>query len=168
MEGYGSSPLEIMAREAMLRGEVYCQNFTYSAQFLTGTDSALAASGTTSVNTNINADSDFIVQATNLQSWTAADTPEVDPDYTILLVVAGSGRQLMNQAQHVLTVTGSYAINKIPNRLGYPILLSANTTLTTTLTNRSSTAANRVDVAYIGFKVFYMGNSTREDIFRIR
>jgi hypothetical protein len=166
MLGFGSSPLEILAAEAMLRGEIFCQNFTYSAAFLTGTGSALGAAGTTTVPIQINQDSDFVVQAMQLQSWTAADTPEVDPDYLATLTVAGSGRQLMNQAQHVLTLMGSYAINKFPNRLPFPYLLTANTTFNVQLQNRSATAANRVDVSFTGFKVFYTGGD-RTQIFHV-
>jgi len=164
MQGFGSSPLEIMAQRAMLAGEIFCQAFWYSAPFLDGTASDLAANGTTSVQTQINSDSDFIFQSVNLQSWTAADTPEVDPDYLITLIMAGSGRQLMNNAQHVLNVTGSYAINRIPNVLKFPVLLSANNTFTTTLQNLSAVAPTRVDVSYQGFKVFYTGG-TRLKIF---
>lgn len=167
--GYGSSPLEIMACNAMLAGEIYCQFFTYSAVFLGAT--ALGATSTVDVPVPINADSDFVLQELNLTSFTAADTPEVDPDYTLMLTVAGSGRQLMDRAQTVQNLCGSFLINKAGgNQLPFPVLIQANNTLTVTLTNRSAVAANRVDVSLIGFKVFYIGEpsiANRRQIFHV-
>lgn len=159
-QGFGSSPIEIMASEAMLRGEVYLAGFTYSATWLTGTGTALGANATVDSPLNINADSDFVVQELNLVSFTAADTPETNPDYLLTIVVAGSGRQLMNQGQHVMNYTGAFAATngvQVPMRLPMPILLSANTGVTNTLQNRSAVGANRVDLMFRGFKVFYLG-----------
>ena len=167
--GYGSSPLEIMACNAMISGEIYCQFFVYSAVFTSST--ALGANATVDVPVPINADSDFIMQELNLTSFTAADTPEVDPDYTLMLTVAGSGRQLMDRAQTVQNLCGSFLINKAGgNQLPFPVLIQANNTLTVTLTNRSAVAANRVDVSLIGFKVYYIGEpqtANRRTIFHV-
>jgi hypothetical protein len=167
--GFGSSPLEIMACNAMLTGEIYCQFFSYSAVFQSTT--ALGATSTVDVPVPINADSDFILQELNLSSFTAADTPEVDPDYLLMLTVAGSGRQLMDRAQTVQNLCGSFLINKAGgNQLPFPVLIQANNTLTVTLTNRSAVAANRVDVSLIGFKVYYIGEpetANRRAIFHV-
>lgn len=165
---YGTSPLELMACDAMLKGEIYCQGFIYSALFQDAT--VLGANATRDVPVPINADSDFMIQELNLQSWTAADTPEVDPDYTLMLTVAGSGRQLMDRAQDVLTLCGSFAVNKVPHTLPFPILVQANNTLTVTLTNRSAVASTRAIVTLIGFKIFYIGDpatANRKQIFHI-
>lgn len=166
MVGFGASPLELMATDAMLRGEVFCQHFTYSASWITGTNSALGANATVDQQIQINADADFIVQEVNLVSWSAANTIINEPDYLLTIIQAGSGAQLMNAAQHVLTMCGAYDTDRFPARLGYPILLKANATLTNTLQNRTAVAANRVDLAYIGFKVFYTGGNRRQ-IFHI-
>lgn len=167
MVGFGASPLELMATDAELRGEIHCEGFAYSAAWITGTNSALGASATVDVPVQINNDSDFIVQEINLTSWSAANTIINEPDYLLTLIQAGSGAQIMNQAQHVLNYCGSYDTDRVPGRLSYPILLDANGTLTCTLQNRSAVAANRVDLAFRGFKVFY-DRGNREQIFRRR
>lgn len=166
MLGFGTSPLELMASEAMLRGEVFLEHFTYSAAWVTGTATALAANGTTEVQTPINADSDFIIQEINLTAETAAGTFLATADYLVLIVIAGSGRQIMNQAQHVANICGSYQGGQVPGRLPMPKLVQASNTISTTLVNRTATAANRVDLAYKGFKVFYSGGN-RQQIFHV-
>jgi hypothetical protein len=72
----------------------------------------------------------------------------------------------MNQAQHVLTLFGSYAINKAPQRLPYPFLITAKSTLNVQLQNIGATDQTRTDVAMIGFKVFYTGGN-RRDVFHV-
>jgi|SRR4030095_2727840 len=169
MYGYGSSPLELMACQAMMDKLVYCQAFTYNALFASGT--ALGATSAVEVPVPINSDSDFIMQELNLTSWTAADTPEIDPDYTIMLTIAGSGRQLMNQELTVQNMCGSMLVNKAGlRRLPFPVLVQANNTVTVRLTNRSAQAANRVDVTMVGFKVYYIGEpevANRNAIFHV-
>lgn len=162
MNGFGTSPLELMAADAMLRGAINCEEFTYSANFFGTT--ALGANATVSVDTQINGDSDFIMTELNIISFTAADTIETNPDYTLLLVAAGSGRQLMDRAIHVLNMAGSYADNRVPAKLTFGRLMAAKNTITATLTNRSAVAANLVQIAYKGFKVFYTGGD-RQQIF---
>ena len=56
MQGFGDSPLEIMACQAMLDGRAFLQGFTYSASWQTGTATALGANGTVEIATQINAD----------------------------------------------------------------------------------------------------------------
>lgn len=166
---YGSSPLEIMASRAMLNGQIYCTDFTYSATWLTGTGTALGANATVESDVQINADADFMVQELNLNSWSAAGTPITSPDYTLLIVMAGSGRQIMNQAQEVVNYTGGYVTAagvQGPLFLGMPLLFTANTTIACTLTNRTGTAANRVDLMFRGFKIYYTGGD-RSTIFRV-
>jgi hypothetical protein len=164
---YGSSPLEIMAADAMLKGDIYCQNFTYDAAFLTGTGTALAGPGTTDVPININADSDFLVQAVNLTAWSAVGTLIADPDYLLLLTVAGSGRQLMDRDISVQNMCGNFTSNKVPNVLQFPYLIQSNNSVTVRLTNRTNTAANRVDVSLIGFKIYYLAQAGRKEIFHV-
>ena len=155
-----------MASDAMLRGEVFCEMFTYSAAYITGTATALAANGTTEVQTQINGDSDFLIQEINVIAETAAGTFLAVPDYLILIVIAGAGRQIMNQAQHVGNFAGAYNGGQVPARLPMPKLVQAANTISTTLTNRTATAANRVDVMYRGFKIFYSGGN-RQQIFHV-
>jgi len=166
MLGFGTSPLELMSAEAMLKGEVYLEHFTYSVAYVTGTTTALGASTSATADIIINSDSDFVIQEVNLTAWTALDTIIANPDYLILIVIAGAGRQIMNQAQHVMNYTGSYQANRIPGRLPMPKLVQAANVITTTLTNRTVTAANRVDVMYRGYKIFYSGGN-RQQIFHV-
>jgi hypothetical protein len=166
MNAYGSSPLELMAADAMLRGEVFLEYFTYSAAWITGTATALGANGTTEVQIPINADSDFLIQQMNLTAETAAGTFLATPDYLLLIVIAGSGRQIMNQAQHVANITGSFQNGSFPGRNPMPKLVQASNTISCTLTNRTAVAANRVDLALTGFKIFYSGGN-RQQIFHV-
>ena len=167
---YGASPVEIMAMNAMLQGSVMCQAFCYSALYLTGTGTALAANGTTNVTTQITADSDFVVQRLNLTAWSAANTIIPDPDYTLLLTLNGSGRQIMDQAQTVQNLCGNFSQNKVPSDWPFPYLIQANNSINSQIVNRSAVAANRVDLSYIGFKVFYLQNpdgspTSRQQVF---
>lgn len=161
MQNYGSSPLEVLAREAMLQGLVYLDEFAYSAAWLTGTTTALGASATQDVQIQINSDSDFIALEYNLTAWTALDTILVSPDYLITLIRSGSGRELMNQAQHVANFAGNYRSVSacLPGRMPISSLYTGNLTVTVRLQNRTVTAANRVDFAMRGFKVFYQTNA---------
>jgi len=166
MLGFGTSPLELLASDAMLRGEIFCEDFTYSAAFITGTNTALAANRTTEVQVQIDSDSDFMIQQTNITALTAAGTFLAVPDYTILIVIAGAGRQIMNQAQLVANYAGSYNSNQIPGRKPMPKLVQASNTIKETLANRTANADNREDVAFTGFKIFYSGGN-RQQIFHV-
>lgn len=163
MNGYGVSPLEIMASEAMLRGLVFLDQFTYSAVF-TGA-SALGAAATAVVQVNIDADSDFVLQQVNITAQTAGPTI-ITPNYLILLTRAGSGRQIMNQPQHVQNVCGQLWNNAQPGFAPMPGLMQARNTISVQLQNLTATAATRVDVAMIGFKVFYT-KGDRMNVFKL-
>lgn len=175
---FGSSPLELMAMQAMLNGAVYCYGFTYSALMFGA--NALAANGTQTVTTQITSDSDFVVQRINLVSFTAADTPEVNPDFTSQLTIAGSAINLMDSPQHVNNIFGNFFDNRVPNDLPFPILIAANQNLSNTTVNRSAVAQNFTQYSYVGFKVKYLtmtmqdsqGNkfqvpTTREAVFHV-
>ena len=167
---FGSSPLEIMACDAMLKGLIYCYGFTYSALWFGAT--ALGASVAVTQVTQISADSDFVIQRMNLLSYTAADTPEVNPDFTLLLTIAGTGTNLMDQAQHVNNIVGNFFDNRVPCDLTMPILIPANNNLTAQLTNRSAVAQNFTQLSYVGFRVKYLQNpdgnpTTRQQLFHV-
>src|SRR5512134_1266951 len=165
MGGYGNSPLEIMACNAMLQENAFLQNFTYSCQWVTGTATALGASGTTENTININSDSDFVVQRAHFVALTALGTFLAVPDYTINVVISGSGRQIMNQAQPIANWLGSWNSNQVPNSMNMPLLISANSSISITLVNRTATAANFACLSLLGFKVFYQGQGNRTQIF---
>jgi hypothetical protein len=157
MNGFGTSPLELMACEAMLQGVAYLDEFVYSAAWIAGTATQLGALATVPVQIQINSDSDFIFQEANLTSFFDDDIL-ANPNYLLTITRAGSGREIMNQAQHVLNVTGSYQNERFPGRKPMPGLIQANSSLTINLQNLTSDVPDRVDLALIGFKVFYITN----------
>lgn len=167
---YGTSPLEIMACDAMLKGLIYCYGFTYSALWFGAT--ALGANAAVNQVTQISADSDFVIQRMNLLSYTAADTPEVNPDFTLNLTIAGTGTNLMDAPQHVNNILGNFFDNRVPNDIPMPILIPANNNVTAQLTNRSAVAQNFTQLSYVGFRVKYLtdqnGNpTTRQQVFHV-
>jgi hypothetical protein len=170
MNSFGVSPLEIMACDAMLQGLVFLDEFVYSAAWIKGTSTELPALGTIDVQVQINSDSDFIFQESNLVSFVEDDILD-NPNYLLTVIRAGSGREVMNQAQHVLNITGSHqSLGRVPGRKPMPGLIQANSTLTCRLQNLTSDVPDRVDLALIGFKVFYTvaptgGQGNRQTIF---
>ena len=158
---YTLSPLEAMASDAMLQGLCYLDEFTYSAVWLAGTPTALGANATVDVQIQINSDSDFIAQEYNLIAYSAVDTLYVSPDFLFSLIRSGSGRELMNQQQHVGNLFGNYrsASASFPGKNPISSLYQGNLTVTARLVNRTGNAINRVDFAMRGFKVFYQTNS---------
>lgn len=162
MNGFGVSPLEIMATEAMLQGIAFLDEFVYSAAWIKGTSTELGALSTVPVQIQINSDSDFIFQEENLVAFFEGDILD-NPNYLLTVVRAGSGREVMNQAQHVLNITGSHqSLGRVPGRKPTPGLIQANSTLTCQLQNLTSDVPDRVDLAMIGFKVFYTVAPTGE------
>jgi len=158
-----------MACEAMLASQIYCETFIYSASWIVGTGSALGTSATVEVDIQINGDSDFVVQEMNLTVLSSAAPPVLIPGHPLLLTItrAGSGRQLVNQPQNTFNCLGSYQPNDVPSRLPFPFLVQASNILAVTLQNLSSTVApGRVDLSFIGFKVFYTGGD-RQSIFHV-
>ena len=172
MVGFGTSPLEVLASAAMLKGLVYLDEFTYSASWLTGTNTALGAGGDVAVQIQINSDSDFIAQEYNFTAWTAVDTLYVSPDMLITLTRSGAGRDLMSAAQPVSNMAGNYrsASACFPGKNPISSLYQGNGSVAVRLQNRSANVINRADFTMRGFKVFYQTNANgqtgnRQDIF---
>lgn len=173
MTGFGTSPIELMATNAMLTGEIYCEQFYYSANWEGAL--GLGASATQAVQVQIDSSSDFIVQMMNLTALTDANTYDQDPDLLLQMVVAGSGRQIMQSPQHVANVTGYYRgiadIMGFPAALPFPRLIQANSTLTCTLQNRSTVdfSGGLIQLTLVGFKIFYAAdkNASRRSIFHV-
>lgn len=161
MNGYGVSPLEIMAADAMLQGIAYLDEFTYSAAWITGTATALGSGATVPAQIQINGDSDFIVQEMNITAFDNAAPPVIVASPNLLLTItrSGAGREIMNQAQHVMNICGGYQTNRFPSKKPMPGLINKSNNLQLTLQNLSTTVFSRVDIALIGFKVFYVQNA---------
>ena len=156
---YGTSPLEIMAAEAMLKGLVYLDQFTYPAVFTGAT--ALGSLGTAQVQIQINGDSDFICQEIDFTCFTNTTTINASLNALMTITRAGSGRELMSQPVHIQNMAGNYWNNSVPGKLPMPGLIQMSNVLTVTLQNLRAQAEGRVDVAFRGFKVFYTGGDRR-------
>jgi len=160
---FGTSPVELLAADAMLRGAVFCNGYIYSAQWLTGTSSALGASATVDQTIQITSEADFVVQQITGTAFTALDTIKTDPDYTINITIS-SGRPWFDRAQTWRDVMPSFQATVQVLALPFPRLIPAQSTLTLTIANRTVTAANRVTIALSGFNVYYQ-KETRQQVF---
>lgn len=146
--------LQELIQEGVKQQKITLDPFIYTAEWNT-----LGASATTAVNVSVNADSDFVFDRISLGSYTAAGTRLATPDYTLQIYDTGSGRNLQDASVHVLNIT-SFAQGGYPYPMGVSKLVKAASVLTLTLVNRTATAS-RVDVALIGFKIFYWGGFHR-------
>jgi len=131
--------------------------FAYTALF-----NPLGAGATTPVNTSVQADSDFVIRYVQLTAVDLAGNFIPAPNLTMTLFDTGSGRQFQDQPVHV----GNYAGGRsgggaLPFIWPEPKLISGNGVIITTLTNLSAVAM-RVDVAFIGSKVFYFPRKARQ------
>lgn len=152
--GFGNSPLEVMACDAMLKGLVFLDEFAISAAFVAGTPTELVSQGTTEISIQIDSGADFLAQAANITAFDDQGAYIAEPNYLLTLVRGGSGRELMNQAQHVLNVCGNYRHQR--GEKPCPGLCASMSQLTVRLQNLSTDAPERVDIALLGFKVFYL------------
>ena len=119
--------------------------FSYSAIFPLA---AFLGGVTLPININIQNDSDFIWRYTTLSAYTAANVPQVAPDYFISFFDTGSGRNLQDQAIHVSCCTGTA---QLPYILPEPKKISAGSVLVVTLQNTGGVAA-LATVVLAGFK----------------
>lgn len=177
--GYGTSPLELLARDAMIQGLAYLDEFTYSCHWKAGTSSALGANGDKTQQIHINSDSDFIAQMYNLTAYLPDMTPIGVPPYLITITRSGSGRNIMDDAQMVANFCGNYIGHNTagstvgatgPGRLTISSLYQGNSTVSVRLQNMSNVIPDHVDFVMKGFKVFYQANragqvGNRQDIF---
>lgn len=167
---YGTSPIELMAANAMVNRCIYAYGFNYSAQWFGAT--ALGNAGTVTVPIQVTADSDFVIQRMQLVAFSALGTITTNPDFTLVMTIAGNAVNLMDQAQPVLNITGNFSSTTDPNDIPFPILVPANNTLNCTLVNRTATPQNLVQLTLTGFKVKYLtmpdGRPTsRQDVFNV-
>jgi hypothetical protein len=161
---YGSSPIELLAADAMLRGAINCNSYVYNADFLTGTSSALGANGTVNVPIQITSEADFVVQKVTANVWgAAAGTLLQDPDYTLNVAIS-SGRPWFNAPVQLRAICGTFAAAEQPYPLPFPRLIPLNSTLTVTVVNRTATAANFLQILFQGFNVYYQ-SETRAQVF---
>jgi hypothetical protein len=161
---YGDSPLELLAADAMLRGTINCNSYTYNADFLTGTNAAIGANSTVIVPIQITSEADFMCQRLTATCWgSAAGTLLVDPDFTVNIAIS-SGRPWFNAPMILRNIMGTFAAaNQVAN-LPFPRLIPLNSTLTVTVVNRTAVAANFLQIVLAGFNVYYQ-SETRSQVF---
>lgn len=132
------------------QGKAELDPFTYTALF-----QPLAANATTPVNTSVQADSDFVIRYVQLTAFDVGGNFVPVPNVTMSLFDSGSGRNFQDQPVHV----GNWAGGRdnggaAPFVWPEPKLISGSSVIVTTLTNRTAVALT-IDVAFVGFKVFY-------------
>lgn len=152
--GFGNSPLEMMAADAMLKGLVFLDEFVYSAAFVDSTPTALAANGTTEISIQIDSGADFLAQCLNVTAFDSSDDYIPEPNFLLTIIRGGSGRELMNQAQAIMNVAGNY--RRVNGEKPCPGLCVSSSQLTIRLQDLSGDAPKRVDIALLGCKVFYL------------
>jgi hypothetical protein len=160
---FGSSPLELLAADAMLRGTIFCNSFTYNADFGPGGASAIGANGTVNVPIQITSEADFVCQMITTTAFSAVGTILQDPDVTLFVQIS-SGRPWFNAPVILRNIAGTYASAENPDTLPFPRLIPLNSTLTTTIVNRTASAINFLEVLFIGFNVYYE-SETRSQVF---
>jgi len=162
---FGTSPIELLAADAMLRGAVFLNEYVYPAKWITGLTSALGSGATVDQAIQITSEADFVAQELNLVAWSAAGTLVADPNIEINIQIA-SGRPWFNTSVNARLVCGTYSSGNFPNKLVMPRLIPAKSTVTVTLTDQQATAWNRVEVMLLGFNVYYQ-TETREQVFHV-
>lgn len=134
--------------------------FTYSAIFPIAT---FVGGATVTILTPITADSDFVLDALNLAAYSAAGVLVVNPDYQLALRDTGSGRDLQDAPIHAGNITGTGILTYY---LPEPKLFKGASNIGITLVNNTAVAA-KVDVAFIGRKIFYLAGFNRDALFAI-
>lgn len=117
----------------------------------------LAAGGQITVNLNIQSDSDFewIYGAYQYSRAEAAFTESSRPipNSRVLLIDAGSGRQLSNQA---VPIENLFGIPWQPYELPISKVFKANTTISAQVTNFDAAVADgNLQLQLVGYKIFY-------------
>lgn len=173
--GFGSSPLEVLARDAMIQGLVYTDEFCYRWNWLPNTTSFLPPLGDITVSTNINSDSDFICQQMNFVVMTHTSpnqfVPVEHPHMLVTITRSGSGRNLMDGPVHVSNIFGAYDNTKSwPGQMPITSLYQGSSQISIRLQDLGAGDYDYIQLAMRGLKVFYQTNAAgqtgnRQDIF---
>jgi len=162
---FGTSPIELLATEAMLRGAIFANEYIYPAKWLTGLTSSLLSGTTVDQAIQVTSEADFVCQELNLIAWSAAGTIVADPNIEINIQIA-SGRPWFNTSVNARLICGTYSSGNFPNKMVMPRLIPAKSTITITLTDNQATNWNRVEVNLIGFNTYYQ-TETRVQVFHV-
>jgi hypothetical protein len=129
--------------------------FTYSALF-----NPLVANAQQTVQINIHADSDFLIELTTLSAYSAAGVILPTPDMLLSLFDAGSGRALQDIPMHIANCTGT---GQWPYRWPEPKMIKGAGNLSVILQDLGGVGA-RVDVSFHGQKIFYLSGYNRRTV----
>ena len=163
---FGTSPIELLATDAMLRGGVFLNQYIYPAKWITGLSSALGSLATVDQVIQVTSEADFVCQELNLIAFsTNATTLVADPNIEANIQIA-SGRPWFNTSVNARLMFGTYSSGNFPNKMVMPRLIPAKSSITITLTDNQTQAWNRVEVNLIGFNVYYQ-TETREQVFHV-
>jgi hypothetical protein len=133
------------------QGQVVLDDFVYIAKV-----DSIASGETKTININIEADSDFILDKRSFFAAIAGaaqtDSGRVIPLINMATQDSGSGRLLQSQPVPVSAICGN---GELPFVLAQPRVFSANSTINFTFTNTSAaTTYTDFSVALVGRKVF--------------
>lgn len=131
-------------------GQVIKDPFTYTATF-----TGLAAGANSTVNVNIQADADFLIQAltfhANVANAGQTESNFTYPLATVLLTDSGSGRQFMDSDVSIPAMFGN---GQFPFVLPQAKLMSARSTLVCKVTNYDAAQTYNIRLNFIGVKLF--------------
>lgn len=120
--------------------------------------SSIANGASATGNINIQADSDFQLQKltymASISNATQTDSSRVVPLITIQITDSGSGRNLFEEA---LPVPALFGTGQLPFILPTPKIFQARSTITLNVANYSSGSTYRLDLSFIGYKIFRRG-----------
>lgn len=124
--------------------------FTYSAQF-NGTD-VLPAGSSVTVGVPFDREADFLIlQMTMIATLTNDTTFIAFLPATLELTTTGGGNRLMDQPQHVMSLTGDGELPGVPP---WPKFVTGASQLQVTLTNLDLVNAFNVWIGFPGCKVY--------------
>lgn len=119
---------------------------------------AIAPAGTSNINIQIQADSDFLIEKLSFNADIAGasqtESGRLLPNVSVLLTNTGSGRQLMNQQ---FPLTGLFGSGELPFILPRQYLLPASSTLNIQMVSFEAAVSPFITLNFIGRKL-YWGN----------
>jgi len=147
------SALRSIIEAAARARKIKLDHFIYRVRFTT-----VVASSTVQTTIPIQSDSDFLWIATSGVVFTAANNIDVAPDMEKSVIDTGSGRQLQDAPTHWMNCVGN---GQWPFVLPEPKIFVGNGSIQVTLTDLSTVQKARVDISFLGSKIFYVEGFNR-------
>lgn len=147
-----SVPVQAMAANLQMLQAAYAgktiQAFVYNMVF---PNVAAAAATVATAQLQIQNDSDFLIVEQSFSVNDTVTTLDVASSPLIQLTDQGSGQTMFNVAMPALNIFGTA---QLPLMLPVPRLLSKNSTLTGSLTTRTTANISTYTFSFIGFKIW--------------